>query len=43
MAFNQSIPVTGVRLDQTIAQLYTNYGSSTVQLTAHVEPAEASK
>ncbi|MEC0176846.1 family 43 glycosylhydrolase [Paenibacillus favisporus] len=41
-AFNQSIPVTSVRLNQTSAQLYTNYGRSTVQLTAHVEPAEAS-
>jgi len=29
LAFNQSIPVTGVRLDQTIAQLYSNYGHST--------------
>ncbi|OZB92242.1 family 43 glycosylhydrolase [Paenibacillus sp. XY044] len=41
MAFNQPIPVNGVSLNLTSAQLYTNHGRSTVQLTAHVEPAEA--
>jgi GH43 family beta-xylosidase/uncharacterized protein YjdB len=35
------IHVTGVSLNQTTAQLYTNHGASTVQLTAHVEPAGA--
>ncbi|MCM3628702.1 glycosyl hydrolase 115 family protein [Paenibacillus glycanilyticus] len=34
-------PVTGVSLDKISAQLYTNHGSSTVQLTAKVEPADA--
>lgn len=40
-AFPQPIRVTGVSLNHTSAQLYTNYGSSTVQLTAIVEPADA--
>ncbi|WP_020620365.1 glycosyl hydrolase 115 family protein [Paenibacillus daejeonensis] len=34
-------PVTGVRLNQTSATLYTNHGSATLQLTAQVEPADA--
>ncbi|WP_248925050.1 family 43 glycosylhydrolase [Paenibacillus hamazuiensis] len=33
--------VIGVSLNQTTAQLYTNHGASTVQLTANVEPADA--
>jgi uncharacterized protein YjdB/lysophospholipase L1-like esterase len=33
--------VTGVSLDKTSAQLYTNYGSPVIQLTARVEPAGA--
>ena len=33
----------GVKLDQQSVYLYTNYGPSTVQLTATVEPAEASQ
>ncbi|WP_020620366.1 family 43 glycosylhydrolase [Paenibacillus daejeonensis] len=37
----QPVSVTGVRLNPTNATLYTNHGSSTVQLTAHVEPADA--
>jgi GH43 family beta-xylosidase/uncharacterized protein YjdB len=40
-AYNPPIPVTGVSLNQTSAQLYTNHGSTTVQLTANVEPADA--
>ncbi|ACS99803.1 glycosyl hydrolase 115 family protein [Paenibacillus sp. JDR-2] len=39
--YTQPNPVTGVSLEKTSAQLYTNYGSSTVQLTANVEPADA--
>ncbi|WP_284645072.1 family 43 glycosylhydrolase [Paenibacillus silviterrae] len=35
------IHVTGVSLNQTTAQLYTNHGDSAVQLTANVEPADA--
>ncbi|MFS0723662.1 family 43 glycosylhydrolase [Paenibacillus sp. 1P07SE] len=37
----QPVPVTGVRLNQTSATLYTNHGSATVQLTAVVAPADA--
>lgn len=40
-AFQQPIRVTGVSLNLTSAQLYTNHGSPTVQLTANVEPADA--
>ncbi|WP_258525799.1 glycosyl hydrolase 115 family protein [Paenibacillus sp. YN15] len=36
------VPVTGVSLNKTGVQLYTNYGDSTLQLTANVEPADAS-
>lgn len=35
------VHVTGVSLNQTTAQLYTNHGASTVQLTADVQPADA--
>lgn len=35
------VHVTGVSLNQTTAQLYTNHGASTVQLTADVKPADA--
>ena len=42
---NQSVvvptPVTGVKLNEQNVYLYTNYGPSTVQLTASVEPADA--
>lgn len=37
----EPIPVTGVGLNKTSVQLYTNYGSATAQLAAHVEPADA--
>jgi|GEM_PF-874702 len=37
----QPVPVTGVSLSPTSATLYTNTGSSTLQLTAQVAPAEA--
>nr|WP_243865595.1 glycosyl hydrolase 115 family protein [Paenibacillus lupini] len=39
--YSQPNSVTGVSLDKTSVQLYTNYGSTTVQLTANVEPADA--
>ena len=35
------VKVTGVTLNQTTAQLYSNHGASTVQLTADVKPADA--
>jgi GH43 family beta-xylosidase/uncharacterized protein YjdB len=35
------VHVTDVTLNQTAAQLYTNHGASTVQLTADVKPADA--
>lgn len=37
----QPVHVIGVSLNHTIAQLYTNYGNSYVQLTANVEPVDA--
>lgn len=39
--YNKPVLVTGVSLNQISARLYTNHGSSTVQLTAIVEPADA--
>lgn len=39
--YTKPVHVTGVSLNQTAAQLYTNQGDSTVQLTAKVEPADA--
>ncbi|MEQ2456991.1 glycoside hydrolase family 2 TIM barrel-domain containing protein [Flavonifractor hominis] len=36
-------PATGVKLDEESVYLYNNYGPSSVQLTATVEPAEASQ
>lgn len=38
---NPPVAVTGVSLNQTSAQLYTNYGSPTLQLTADVTPVDA--
>ena len=38
---NPPVPVEGVSLKQTSVQLYTNYGSPTLQLTADVTPADA--
>lgn len=35
------VHVTGVTLNRTTAELYTNHGASTVQLTADVQPADA--
>ena len=35
------VHVTGVTLNRTTAQLYSNHGASTVQLTADVQPADA--
>ena len=35
------VHVTNVTLNRTTAQLYTNHGASTVQLTADVKPADA--
>lgn len=35
------VHVTGVTLNQTTAQLYSNHGASTVQLTEDVKPADA--
>jgi uncharacterized protein YjdB/lysophospholipase L1-like esterase len=38
---NPPVSVEGVSLNHTSAQLYTNYGSPTLQLTANVTPADA--
>ncbi|GBF76855.1 hypothetical protein PA598K_05363 [Paenibacillus sp. 598K] len=37
----QPVPVTGVSVSPTSATLYTNTGSSTLQLTAQIAPTEA--
>nr|WP_256711207.1 family 43 glycosylhydrolase [Paenibacillus sp. FSL H7-0331] len=39
--YTQPVHVTGVSLNQTTAQLYTNHGNSNVQLTANVKPVNA--
>ncbi|SDE40574.1 Beta-xylosidase, GH43 family [Paenibacillus sp. UNCCL117] len=39
--YTPPVLVTSVSLNQTAAQLYTNHGASTVQLTADVKPADA--